>query len=106
MKKGIAIESILLLLIGILVAGILIYLVYRYSNRQIISETDCTGRLSEMCSTCKNSGWGSWPNRGVASDAPFFKIIDDCASYSKFSVFSGVNDCAGMKNGCKMLGIE
>ena len=46
MSKGIAIQTILYLLLGVLVVGIIIYLVYTYSTGEsmdIQEPSDCTG---------------------------------------------------------------
>ncbi len=104
MKKGIAIRTILLLVLGILVAGIVIFLVYKYASGSIISETECNARLTEICLTCKNAGWGGWPSR--ENDPAFFSIIDTCANYTKFSSFGGSNNCGDLQNPCKMFGVQ
>ena len=109
MSKGIAIRSVLLLLIGFLVAGIIVYLVYKYASGSIISEGECNARLSEICILCKNSGWIGWPSRTNPVDAPFFQVIDDCSSYSKFSSFAcggTCESCTQLQNPCKGFGIE
>ena len=55
--KGIAIQTILLLLVGILVVGILVYLVYRYTRSSTLSKTECMGLVTNWCTTCMTSGW-------------------------------------------------
>jgi len=110
--KGIAINTIMLLIIGILVAGIVVYLIYRYASGRIISERDCQSRLTEVCVMCKNGDWSSWPNRGNPIDAPFFQLIDECSSYPKFSIFRCPAPCPAYCNqmnqtsACKIFGIE
>lgn len=116
MRKGIAIQTILLLVIGVLVAGIVIFMVYRYASSSVISEGECQARLSEICTLCKNGNWNTgWPVRGGAGgvDDVFFEVIDDCKTYSKFSSFLACNDppdtschCSTLQNPCKMFGIE
>ena len=106
MKKGIAIQTVLLLLIGIIVAGVVIYLVYRYANSKVISEAECNSRLTEICILCKNSGWGPWPSR----PSSFFNIIDNCTVYPKFSIFkcgAQCDDCTEINttSACKIFGI-
>jgi hypothetical protein len=59
MRKGIATETILLLLIGIVVAGILIFMVYRYLISAPLSEVECKARMVSWCTLCKNSEWKS-----------------------------------------------
>jgi len=57
MSKGIAIQTILLLMVGTLVAGILIYLVYSYTRSPTLSKTECIAEVTNWCTTCMISGW-------------------------------------------------
>ncbi len=105
MNKGIAIRTILLLLSGIIVAGIVIYLFFIYTRTSIISESECRARLSEICMLCKNNGWS-----GYSHDGGFWGLVDECASYPSLSSFScptsGTCDCGTLESPCKMLGVE
>jgi len=53
MTKGIAIQTILMLLVGILVVGIIVYVVYRYFVGAPLGEQECRARLTSWCSSCK-----------------------------------------------------
>jgi hypothetical protein len=55
MSKGIAIETILMLLVGILVVGVVVYMVYRYMFSPGLNEQDCRSAAVNYCTTCKNS---------------------------------------------------
>ena len=55
--KGIAIQTILLLLVGILVAGVIIYLVYTYTSGPSLSSYDCRTNLISWCTTCSIVSW-------------------------------------------------
>jgi len=55
MKKGIAVETILLLLLGILVVGILVYLLYKYVFNPVLPEQVCRSRATSWCTFCKNA---------------------------------------------------
>jgi hypothetical protein len=52
MNKGIATETILLLLVGIVVVGILVFLVYKYVIGAPLSQEECRGRLITWCTSC------------------------------------------------------
>jgi len=60
MSKGIAIETILYLLVGILVVGIVIYLVYTYVIGAPIGEQQCRSMAITWCTGCKNANGGDW----------------------------------------------
>ena len=57
MSKGIAIQTILYLLIGVLVVGILVYLLYTYVMSPTLSETQCRALATTWCTSCNNVGW-------------------------------------------------
>ena len=53
MTKGIAIQTILMLLVGMLVVGIIVYMVYRYFVGAPLGEQECRARITSWCSQCK-----------------------------------------------------
>jgi len=110
MNKGIAVNTILLIVIGILVVGVLVYLVYLYTKTPIITESECRNRATTLCTHCQTSGWGPWPDSSTAGDEKFYEPIWECAvKYpDKFGGFAqgGVWTCTRMKTPCKMFGIE
>jgi len=53
--KGIAIETILLLLLGILVAGILVFLLYKYVFNRVLPLELCASMAINWCTLCKNA---------------------------------------------------
>jgi len=57
MSKGIAIQTILYLLIGVLVVGVVVYLVYTYIMSPVLPETQCRAIATSWCTSCKTSGW-------------------------------------------------
>ena len=57
MSKGIAIQTILMLLLGVLVVAVVIYLVYTYIMSPILPETQCRALATTWCTSCKNVGW-------------------------------------------------
>ena len=58
-SKGIAIRTILLLLIGVLVVGIVVYMVYRYFVKTPLSEQECRARMVSWCTSCAVANWTS-----------------------------------------------
>jgi hypothetical protein len=61
MSKGIAIQTILYLLIGVLVVGVVVYLVYTYVMNPVLPETQCRAIATSWCTSCKTSGWTGGP---------------------------------------------
>jgi len=57
MSKGIAIETILLLLVGIIVVGVIVYLVYTYATGKTLSAYECRAKMVSWCTNCFNAGW-------------------------------------------------
>jgi hypothetical protein len=57
MSKGIAINTILMLLVGILVVGIVVYLVYKFMLSPGLSQTECRTQFVAWCTSCKASGF-------------------------------------------------
>jgi len=54
--KGIAIQTILMLLVGILVVGIVVYMVYRYMFSPGLTQEECRGYAINFCNSCKAAG--------------------------------------------------
>jgi hypothetical protein len=59
MSKGIAINTILYLLVGILVVAVLVYLVYTYAVGPGMDIQDCRSRVQNYCTSCKIADWAS-----------------------------------------------
>ena len=59
MSKGIAIQTILLLLVGTIVAVIIIYLVYTYTSTTALSAKECEARFISWCTQCSMLGRSS-----------------------------------------------
>jgi len=57
MGKGIAITTILLLLVGSLVTGITVYYTYRSVSGSPLSEHECRGMMISWCIGCSNLNW-------------------------------------------------
>ena len=73
MIKGIAINTILLLTVGIIVSGVIIYQTYRtFSGSSSLSEHECRAMMISWCTGCMNTGWTG--TMGMNSE------LLDCAS--------------------------
>ena len=60
MSKGIAIQTILLLVVGILVVGIVVYMVYRFTTGSTLSKYECQSRVVSWCTRMRMSvHWNS-----------------------------------------------
>lgn len=58
-NKGIAIRTILLLAVGVLVLGIIVYLFFRTTTGSTLSSTQCMSRVVSWCTICKLKGWST-----------------------------------------------
>jgi len=104
MKKGIATETILLLLLGILVVGILVFLLYKYVFNPVLPEEVCKSRAVSWCTLCKNAYPSfkcpdiSDPRDGIPDCfVPAGQDLKDCAS----EYFPGMPDeCDGAGTWC------
>jgi len=103
MKKGIATETILLLLLGILIVGILVYLLYKYVFSPVLPEQVCRSRATSWCTLCKNAYGSSFTCTDIDGDGdvdcyvPAGQDLKDCAS----EYFPGMPDeCDGAGTWC------
>lgn len=106
MSKGIATQTILLMLVGILVVGILIYIVYRTLMNPSLSEEECRARWISMCNVCKTSNW----DPVVKVPSQLYDTVNGCAKPD--TIFKDwkdntccSNDCGFMKDDCTRFGI-
>jgi hypothetical protein len=68
MSKGIAIETILYLLLGIIVVGIIIYLVYTYTTGGQLNEQQCRSKVISWCTGCSVANWADVSSKDATSD--------------------------------------
>ena len=99
MSKGIAIQTILLLVVGIIVAGALVYLIYYYTSSEQLSAHECRARLSELCTQCRNLNFVGFPLSSA--------LTTECSQYSEFSGWNGIISCDNTTTDdlCEWLGI-
>ena len=98
MSKGIAIRTILYLLVGILVVGIVVYLVYTYVIGAPIDEQRCRSMAITWCTNCKNANGGDWTlDVGVVPSLD----LQSCAT-DYFGAIPG-NTCQNSNNWCAVF---
>jgi hypothetical protein len=110
MNKGIATETILMLLVGIVVVGILVFLVYKYVIGAPLSQEECRARMIAWCTSCSlacktnadewsgsTSGstyCGTYPGNGVGTSS-------GCANtYFEIDDIDNTNKCKDHKKDC------
>jgi len=86
MTKGIAVQTILMLLVGIIVVGILVYMVYRYFMGAPLSEQDCRARVIAWCNGCRVMNF-------TQSGIQVTSEMADCASTYFGSTLSAGDSC-------------
>ena len=100
MAKGIALQTILMLLVGILVVGIIVYLVYRYMVGPGLTTEGCRQEIVNWCTTCQASNW-------LGSIAPT-STVSNCWANNFFDTGAPAN-CgliAGADTYCAGFGIS
>jgi hypothetical protein len=100
MRKGIAVNTILMMLVGIVVVGVIIYLVYKSLTNPSLSDEQCRSRLISQCMICRNMNW-------VSDVLVPSELLNDCAK--GIFVYWKLNaNCQAdfMVSDCKALGIE
>jgi len=98
-NKAIAINTILLLVVGMIVVGVIIYLVFTFTTGPTLSVQDCKTKMIQYCTLCANIGW-----TGISTPS---ELNTDCASYPELSVWNDNTDCAtgGTKTDCEAIGV-
>ena len=96
MNKGIAVTTILTLVVGIVVVGIIIYLVYTYVLTPVIPEQDCRAMAISWCTSCRTANGGNW-TLDVKPEP--FSTLKVCAK-TYFTEIPG-GKCKNNQNWCK-----
>jgi hypothetical protein len=105
MKKGIAVRTILLILIGMIVVGIMAYLIYRATTTKTLSVYECKAKLIDICRICENTGWDE--NYQLTPE-PFNSVIKPCSEYPEFFYWDDNVNCGNVdphwtQNDCGVL---
>jgi len=101
--KGVAIPYVVALLLGIIVLGIFVYMIYLHIvKNEPLDCSACAARFTTWCSKCfLLSESGSWSGGPEMDDG-----LKECVSPSKCNLYSGSGeDCTGAEDDCKMVGI-
>lgn len=100
MTKGIAIQTILMLLVGILVVGIIVYMVYRYFVQSPLSEQECRSRALVWCTGCKNTNTGISPPTPwtIAGSSPNAELAACAGKY--YPGLLATSTCSGFDGWC------
>ena len=113
MKKGIAIQTILMLTIGVIVVGILAYMVYSYTSGSALSVNECRAKLIDVCTRCMVAGClSSTPTYNPCAYIDFssevYSTTDGCAQYEVFRQWSNNYDCwsGTIIEECEALGVK
>ncbi len=83
MEKGIAINTILILLVGIMVTGITVYYTYRTFTGSPLSEHECRGMMISWCSSCMMGGAGIDPQLQECASKHWAMTITACDDQAK-----------------------
>jgi len=94
-----------MLLVGILVVGIIVYMVYRYMLGPGLTQEDCRSLIVSWCNTCKAAGCFEDPSIANCVNMKYSNVVNSqCNKY--FANPPG--DCAGgaaTTNHCATVGI-
>ncbi len=97
--KGIAVPYIVALLLGIIVLGIIVYLVYLHIIlKQPLSCQECGAKFVNWCAKCFLKEWGG--------DNEMDEELKDCVPRCNLGIArEGGNECVGAEEDCKAVGI-
>jgi hypothetical protein len=102
MTKGIAIQTILMLLVGILVVGIVVYMVYRYFVGAPLQMEECRARAIAYCTGCTNID----PDGAVEGPNPSDGLCE-CAAQWFPGLGANENDCkTNAAVNCRAVGAD
>ena len=110
MEKGVAVNYLILMILGLLILVIVAYLIFRTSPAKKLSIEECRTRLIGICTTCKTRGWPDWPARNDPSwvdvNKKFYYVIDECsAMYDEFEAFKNADGCNTLRDPCRSIGV-
>ncbi len=105
-NKGIAINTILLLVVGTITVVVIVYLVYHVTTTPVLSMQECKRTIIQYCTLCANLDFGNL--YGTPQ-----KVVECGQKYSEFSTWidnAGGNCRDGPATGetereCKALGV-
>lgn len=98
--KGIAIRTVILILIGVIIVGVMAYLIYKTGSTEVLSIYECKAKLIDICRICKNTNWDGGYDLDSDADSLASTVITPCVGYDEFSYWSGTDDCGDAKTDC------
>lgn len=103
-KKGIAVQTIILVLLGLVVLVFIAYWLYTlFAGETPLSMEQCRIKLLTWCEMCKNNDWSA--AIALASDATASRCYNDYKDQFGMSSI-GVPTCSNMQSNCATLGIR
>jgi len=98
--KAIAINTILLLVVGMIVVGVIVYLVYTFTSGPTFSVQQCKAKMIQYCTLCANTNCGDVPTPS--------ELVDCGNNYPELSVWSDNTNCdiLGTPDDCEAIGVK
>jgi hypothetical protein len=93
MKKGIAVETLMKLLIYMIAAGVVIFLIYRYVLGSGLSERGCATRMTAWCVQCQIAEFAGGP--------PMDDKLKECIDKNYLPGISKRDNCKGAEKDCE-----
>jgi len=104
--KGIAIPYIIALILGIIILGIIIYMVYKAWQGGSWDCVECKAKFTTWCSECymTNMGKGAWTG-GNKLGEDRYNCVKACGYWSSPPETVDNQDCTGAENPCQSIGV-
>ena len=93
MRKGIAIHTILLLVVGLIAVGVVAYVVYKSFTGSALGREECRARIISHCTSCDMTKFAS--TGPVVSKS----LADACSTY--YTKFTEGETCDNLCGVCK-----
>jgi len=109
MRKGIAIHTILLLVVGLIVAGIIIYLAYRTFSGSALGQEECRSMAISWCTGCWNamksagSDCDGWSGTGCDVGPDPSDELETCANSYYGAGWTSKANCEDEKDFCSIF---
>ncbi|MCS7123098.1 MAG: hypothetical protein RMJ17_00780 [Candidatus Aenigmarchaeota archaeon] len=108
MSKGVAIDKVILLLLGIIVLALIGYLLYTTFVGAGSAQRICEAALVSACGQCKLLGWPNTQDVKVSLTACRADVASQLGAYLTVSGETGIFNCANEENKkfCRLRGIQ
>ena len=106
-KKGIAVQTIILVLLGLVVLVFIAYWLYTlFAGETPLSMEQCRTELLTWCDMCKNNQWGTTSDPMLASDPVAQRCWLDYYDQFGLRVPAAADKCSTLQSQCSILGIR